>query len=83
MNSFKQQSSFRSNLTRFNDGGTSPSVVVANSCEVIEMIFFQCVVQKNRNDGISIISFPSGFKKVIFHSGDVLRFLVGSKQDGV
>ena len=29
VNSFKQQYSFRSNLTRLNDGGISPSVVVA------------------------------------------------------
>ena len=63
-------------------GGTSPSVVVANSCEVMEIIFFQSVVQKNRNDGISIISFPSGFKKVFFHSVMYCVILVQPKQDG-
>ena len=79
VNSFKQQSLFKSNLARLNDDGTSPSVVLANSCEAIEIIFFQSVVQKNRNDGISIISFPSGFKNVIFHSGGVLCYFSATK----
>ena len=79
--SFKQQSLFKSNLARLNDGGSSPSVGVTNSCEVIEIIFFHSVLRKNRNDGTFIISFPSAFNnKVIFHS-DGCVFLVRPKQD--
>ena len=79
--SFKQQSLFKSNLARLNDGRSSPSVGVTNSCEVIEIIFFHSVLRKSRNDGTFIISFPSAFNnKVIFHS-DGCVFLVRPKQD--
>ena len=77
--SFKQQSLFKSNLARLNDGDSSPSVGVTNSCEVIEIIFFHSVLRKKRNDGTFIISFPSALNKVIFHSDCVLCFFSATK----
>ena len=45
------------------------------------MGFFSFSYTENRNDGTMIISFPSMFKKVIFHLDDVLCFLMQTQQD--